>query len=192
VLHRCSHPISTLCTTYYSNPYVLWISWLVPWSWSVGLIFLSSLVLSSWETEQFSPKFPTSCSGSFLGFFLQVFQNRFKISQWRSQDRSRCIVITMSEFYHLLPTLRLICGVSWVWWVWHTLVAFVAESKSGSQKVGTWSNPDLMEWRMSRGEGENGLTLGNFWVFYREDNPYSWQCRSLRWSIYWSRPFLDG
>jgi hypothetical protein len=48
----------------------------------------------------------------------------------------------------------------------HTLVTFVAEPKSGSQEIGTRSNPDLMEGMMFRGEGENGLTLGKFWSFY--------------------------
>jgi hypothetical protein len=46
--------------------------------------------------------------------------------------------------------------------VWYTLVTFVAEPKGGSQEVGTRSNPDLMEWIMSRGGGENGPTFGNF------------------------------
>ena len=49
-----------------------------------------------------------------------------------------------------------------------TLVTCVAEPKSGSQKVGTRSNPDLMEGKMFRGEGENGLTLRKFLVFLFE------------------------
>jgi hypothetical protein len=49
--------------------------------------------------------------------------------------------------------------------VLHTLVTFVAELKSGSQEVGTRSNPDLMEGLMFRGDGENGLTFGKFWSF---------------------------
>jgi hypothetical protein len=41
----------------------------------------------------------------------------------------------------------------------------VAEPKSGSHEVGTRSNPDLMEGKMFKGEGGNGLTLGLFMVF---------------------------
>ena len=48
------------------------------------------------------------------------------------------------------------------------MVTCVAEPKSGSQKVGTRSNPDLMEGKMFRGEGENGLTLREFLVFLFE------------------------
>ena len=46
-----------------------------------------------------------------------------------------------------------------------TLVTRVAEPKSGSQVVGTRSNPDLMEGKVFRGEGGNGLTLREFWSF---------------------------
>ena len=46
-----------------------------------------------------------------------------------------------------------------------TLVTCVAESKSGSQEVRTRSNPDLMEGKMFRGEGGNGLTLRDIWSF---------------------------
>ena len=49
-----------------------------------------------------------------------------------------------------------------------TLVTCVAEPKSGSQEVGTRSNPDLMEGKMFRGEGGNGLTLRKFSVFLLE------------------------
>ena len=48
------------------------------------------------------------------------------------------------------------------------MVTCVAEPKSGSQEVGTRSNPDLMEGKMFRGEGENGLTLRKFLVFLFE------------------------
>ena len=41
-------------------------------------------------------------------------------------------------------------------------------SKSGSQEVGTRSNPDLMEGKMFRGEGGNELTLREFLVFLFE------------------------
>jgi hypothetical protein len=68
----------------------------------------------------------------------------------------------VGNFGHLLPTLRLICGVSWVGRVYHTLVTCVTELRSGSQEVDTLSNPDLMEGMTFRGEGENGLTLGKF------------------------------
>ena len=51
--------------------------------------------------------------------------------------------------------------------VQRTLVTCVAEPKSGSQEVGTRSNPDLMEGKMFRGVGGNGLTLRKqFWSFY--------------------------
>ena len=42
------------------------------------------------------------------------------------------------------------------------MVTCVAEPNSGSQEVGTRSNPDLMD---VRGEGGNGLTLREFWSF---------------------------
>ena len=48
------------------------------------------------------------------------------------------------------------------------MVTCVAEPKSGSQEVGTRSNPDLMEGKMFRGEGGNGLTLREFLVFLFE------------------------
>ena len=48
------------------------------------------------------------------------------------------------------------------------MVTCVAEPKSGSQEVGTQSNPNLMEGKMFRGEGGNGLTLRKFLVFLFE------------------------
>ena len=49
------------------------------------------------------------------------------------------------------------------------MVTCVAEPKSGSPEVGTRSNPNLMEGEMFKGEGENGLTLRNFfWNFLFE------------------------
>ena len=48
----------------------------------------------------------------------------------------------------------------------HTLVICNAKPKSDSQKVGTWSNPDLMEDTMSRGEGEMNSHLDGIWSFY--------------------------
>ena len=48
------------------------------------------------------------------------------------------------------------------------MVTFVAEPKSGSQEVGTRSNPNLMEGKVFRGEGGNGLTLREFLVFLFE------------------------
>ena len=48
------------------------------------------------------------------------------------------------------------------------MVTCVAKLKSGSQEVGTRSNPDLMEGKMFRGEGGNGLTRREFWVFLFE------------------------
>ena len=48
------------------------------------------------------------------------------------------------------------------------MVTYVAEPKSGSQEVGTRSKPDLMERKMFRGEGGNGLTLREFLVFLFE------------------------
>ena len=53
----------------------------------------------------------------------------------------------------------------WVGRVWHTLIICIAEPKSGSQEVGTWSNSDLMESQMSRGEGEmDSHFWKHFWV----------------------------
>ena len=48
------------------------------------------------------------------------------------------------------------------------MVTCVAKPKSCSQEVGTRSNPDLMEGKMFRGEGGNGLTLRKFLVFLFE------------------------
>ena len=48
------------------------------------------------------------------------------------------------------------------------MITCVAEPKSGSQEVGTRSNPDLMEGKMFRREGGNGLTLGKFLIFLFE------------------------
>ena len=48
------------------------------------------------------------------------------------------------------------------------MIIFVANPKSGSQEVGTRSNPDLMEGKMFRGEGGNGLTLREFLIFLFE------------------------
>ena len=45
------------------------------------------------------------------------------------------------------------------------MVTCVAEPKSGSQEVGTRSNPDLMEGKMFRGEGGNDSHLENFGLF---------------------------
>ena len=45
------------------------------------------------------------------------------------------------------------------------MVTYFVELKSGSQEVGTRSNPDLMEGEVFRGEGGNGLTLREFWSF---------------------------
>ena len=39
------------------NPYVLWISWLIPWFLEMGLTRISSLVLGGWEIEQPSPEY---------------------------------------------------------------------------------------------------------------------------------------
>ena len=48
------------------------------------------------------------------------------------------------------------------------MVTCVAEPKSGSQEVGTRSNPNLMEGKIFRGEGGNGLTLRKLFVFLFE------------------------
>ena len=48
------------------------------------------------------------------------------------------------------------------------MVTYVAEPKSDSQEAGTRSNPNLMEGRMFRREGGNGLTLRYFLVFLFE------------------------
>ena len=48
------------------------------------------------------------------------------------------------------------------------MVTCVAKPKSGSQEVGTRSNPDLMEGEVFRGKGGNGLTLRKFSVFLFE------------------------
>jgi len=48
------------------------------------------------------------------------------------------------------------------------MVTCVAEPNSGSQEVGTRSNPDLVESKTFRGEGGNGLTLRKILVFLFE------------------------
>ena len=48
------------------------------------------------------------------------------------------------------------------------MVTCVAKPKSGSQEVGTRSNPDLMEGKMFKEEGGNGLTLRKILVFLFE------------------------
>ena len=48
------------------------------------------------------------------------------------------------------------------------MVTYVAEPNCGSQEVGTRPNPDLMEGKMFRGEGGNGLTLRELLVFLFE------------------------
>ena len=48
------------------------------------------------------------------------------------------------------------------------MVTCVAKLKSDLQEVGTRSNPDLMEGKMFRREGGNGLTLREFLVFLFE------------------------
>ena len=48
------------------------------------------------------------------------------------------------------------------------MVTCVAEPNSGSQEVGTRSNPDLMEGKMFKEEGGNGLTLRKILVFLFE------------------------
>ena len=45
------------------------------------------------------------------------------------------------------------------------MVTYVVEPKSGSQEVGTRSNPDLMGGEVFRGKGGNELTLREFWSF---------------------------
>jgi hypothetical protein len=72
-LRQCSPPAGTLCITYYSNSYVPWECWLVPW---FGVWGLPAFRPSSWAVERlnsFHRSFPASCSGSYLGFFPQVF-----------------------------------------------------------------------------------------------------------------------
>ena len=92
------------------------------------------------------------------------------------------------------------------------MVTCDAEPKSGSQEVGTRSNPDLMEGKIFRGEGGNGLTLREFFSFeplistllsggmglvslyffhcfcssfFKEDDPYSMRIELLKGSISW-------
>ena len=48
------------------------------------------------------------------------------------------------------------------------MVTCVAKPKSGSQEVGTRSNPNLMEGKIFRGEGGNGLKLRISLVFLFE------------------------
>ena len=46
------------------------------------------------------------------------------------------------------------------------MVTCVAEPKSGSQEVGTRSNPNLMEGKIFKGEEGNGLTLRVFFGIF--------------------------
>ena len=94
------------------------------------------------------------------------------------------------------------------------MVTCVAEPNSGSQEVGTRSNPDLVESKTFRGEGGNGLTLRKILVFlfeplistllsggtglvslfffiafapvfFKVDDPYSMRIELLEGSIAW-------
>jgi hypothetical protein len=111
-LRRCSHSASTLSTTYYSNPYVLeYVGSYIGFR-SVGLTRISSLVLGSWETEPTSLEY-FMLTVQVLYQILQVFKRGLRFSPHLVlSNRTRCIVLTMVWiFYHLVPTLRLICGV---------------------------------------------------------------------------------
>ena len=75
-LHQCSYLVETLCTTYYSNPYVLWISWLICWFLVDGAYchFIPRLGrLRDWTT--FTGIFLASYSGSYLGVFASFFKS---------------------------------------------------------------------------------------------------------------------
>jgi hypothetical protein len=94
-LCQCSPPTGTLCVRYYSNPYVPWECLLVPWFRVWGLSAFYPLPWAVERLNNFHRSFPASCSGSFLRFFCKFSKGWFKITQWCSQSRSRCIVLTM-------------------------------------------------------------------------------------------------
>ena len=73
----------------------------------------------------------------------------------------------VKKFDHLLPTLRLICGV-----LGRRRVAYLGylccRAEEWFARGCTRSNPDLMEDKMFRGERGNGLTLRKHLVFLFE------------------------
>ena len=120
-------------------------------------------------------------------------------------SHSRCMILTMvRNFNHLLPTLRLICGV-----LGRRSVAYLGylccQAEEWFARGCTRSNPDLMEDKMFRGERGNGLTLRKHLVFLfellistllsggmglvsfflKEDDPYSMRIELLEGSIAW-------
>ena len=105
-------PINTLCTTYYSNPYVLWMSWLIPWFLVDGAYwhFIPHLGrLRDWTT--FTGIFPASCSGSYLGIFCKFSKSGLRFPNGALKSLKVLILTMVGNFDHLLSTLRLICGV---------------------------------------------------------------------------------
>ena len=83
-LHQCSYLAETLYTTYYSNSYVLWISWFIPCFLEMGLTRISSLVLGGWEIEP-SPEYFLPPVQFPISEFCKFFQKWFKIPRWYSQ-----------------------------------------------------------------------------------------------------------
>jgi len=130
----------------------------------MGLTRISSLVWGGWEIEQPSPEYFLLPVQVPISEFLQVF---FSKVVWDSpmvlSSRSRCMVLTMvGQFDHLLPTLRLICGVlgrkSIPWLP-------VLTSRRAVHKRLVLDQIQIL-WKVKcSGEGGNGLTLREFWSF---------------------------
>ena len=76
------------------------------------LIGISSLVLGGWETEQPLPEYFLLPVHVPISEYFSSFQKVVKDSPMVLTSRPRCMILTMvGNFDHLLPTLRLICGV---------------------------------------------------------------------------------
>ena len=110
-MHQClslqvpcaQHVTLPVCTSSkLSHTYMLWL---------MGLIHISSLVLSSWRTEQPSPEYFSVLLFRFiLGIFCKYAQVWLR-SPEGSLNRSRCMILPWSKFDQHLPILRLIYGV---------------------------------------------------------------------------------
>ena len=124
------------------------------------------------------------CSGSFSEYFLDV--QMIKVP-WRY---SQSLKVYNPHQGQNLTNFFLIKGwylELWVGRVWHTSITCVAEPKSGSQEVGTWSNSDLMESQLSRGEGEmNSHFWKYFWVILLNSslNYFCWGSWALLFTIF--------
>ena len=129
----------------------------------MGLTRISSLVLGGREIEQPSPEYFLPLVQVPNLEFCKFFKSGLRFPNGALS--SRCMFLTMvRQFDHLLPTLRLICGV-----LGRESVAYLGylfcRAKEWFARGGTWSNSDLIESQMFRGEGEmDSHFWKHFWV----------------------------